>query len=31
MLEIDPQLKQDVQLEPVTVTAEDIKAFAEAL
>jgi acyl dehydratase len=31
MIEIDPQLKQDVQLEPVTVTAEDIKAFAEAL
>ena len=31
MLEIDPQLKQDVPLEPVRVTAEDIKAFAEAL
>ena len=31
MIEIDPQLKQDVQLDPVTVTAEDIKAFAEAL
>lgn len=31
MLEIDPQLKQYVQLDSVTVTAEDIKAFAEAL
>jgi len=31
MLEIDPQLKQYFQLDPVTVTAENIKDFAEAL
>ena len=31
MLEIDPQAKQGVQLGPVTVTAADIQAFAEAL
>ena len=31
MIEIDPKLKQDIQLDPVTVTAEDIKAFTEAV
>ena len=31
MLEIDPKAKQGVQLGPVTVTAEDIQSFAEAL
>ena len=31
MLEIDLQAKQGVQLGPVTVTAADIQAFAEAL
>ena len=31
MLEIDPKAKQGVQLGPVTVTAEDIQSFAEAM
>lgn len=31
MLEIDPQATQGVQLGPVTVTAEDIQSFAEAM
>lgn len=31
MLEIDPEAKQGVQLGPVTVTAEDIQSFAEAM
>ncbi len=31
MLEIDPKAKQGVQLGPVTVTAEDIQSFAQAL
>ncbi len=31
MLDIDPQAKHGVQLDPVTVTAEDIRSFAEAM
>ncbi len=30
-LEIDPKMKQGVQLGPVTVTAQDIQSFAEAM
>ena len=30
-LEIDPKVKQGVQLGPVTVTAQDIQSFAEAM
>ena len=31
MLEIDPKARQGVQLGPVTVSAEDIRSFAQAL